>query len=339
VAATSVIFRHIPFAGWGGFGVDIFFVVSGFVMCYVSFLDSRAFLIKRIIRIVPLYWFGTLGVFAVALLSPALLHNTSADWNHLLKSLLFIPYMREDHTIRPVLFLGWTLEYEAFFYVVFALGLACARGKLATGRHKYAYACTALFLALAAALGQTLRPASIALRFYTNPVILEFAFGAIAFLLWNRYRDRIAQTPIVWAIAVALLAYTAFLMFDLKIMDSHGAYLGKIPGFVWRGGLGFLLCISFLSLEGKIRFPKLWLLIGDASYSLYVFHPYVVELIDRKMISLRFLTPATVAAASIAIVACFVVAILSFQFFERPTNSFLRKKFVKSRPRLAVAGP
>ncbi|HUO26684.1 MAG TPA: hypothetical protein VMU61_13540 [Candidatus Aquilonibacter sp.] len=57
------------------------------------------------------------------------------------------------------------------------------------------------------------------------------------------------------------------------------------------------------------------------------------------MISLRFLTPATVAAASIAIVACFVVAILSFQFFERPTNSFLRKKFVKSRPRLAVAGP
>jgi peptidoglycan/LPS O-acetylase OafA/YrhL len=320
---------HIPFARWGGFGVDIFFVVSGFIMCYIASFDDRNFLLKRIFRIVPVYWLGTLGAYCLATFFPRLLPSTSSHWGDLLKSLFFIPYMRADHSIRPVLFLGWTLEYEVFFYLVFAAALAFPRRKSATGAGWRDFLLAVLLLGAIVTLGQIFKPASTILRFYTGPVILEFAFGAGVFLLWKQRRALLVRTPLALALMLSVLAYTTFLMFDLKILNSHAAYLRHIPGVVIRGVLAFLLCTSFLSMEGKVRFPKCWLRIGDASYSLYVFHPYVVGLIDRGLVSLQFLTPLTLAFGLLAILGCLAVAIISFDLFERPLNEFLRRKFLK----------
>ncbi len=123
IAATSVILVHIPFIGKGAFGVDIFFVISGFIICYISSLNSDDFLLKRVFRIVPLYWLGTFGVFLLALVVPAWLNATTANLTDLAKSLFLIPYKREDGGTFPMLFLGWTLEYEMFFYFAFGLAL------------------------------------------------------------------------------------------------------------------------------------------------------------------------------------------------------------------------
>src|SRR5450432_4754492 len=78
LAATTVIFAHIRFINRGGFGVNIFFVISGFIICYISSLNPSYFWLKRIFRIVPLYWMGTVGVFLISLAAPNLLNYTTA---------------------------------------------------------------------------------------------------------------------------------------------------------------------------------------------------------------------------------------------------------------------
>jgi len=328
IAATSVIFDHIRFMGWGAFGVDIFFVVSGFIICYISSISSRDFLPKRVFRIVPLYWMGTFGGFLVALLVPHLLNSTTPDLHNLLKSLFFIPYLKENGTITPVLFLGWTLEYEVFFYLVFAAALAWSAKKapmLATS-----------LLAVVALAGYLLRPSSVLLAYYSDPIILEFTFGAAAFLLWRKFARTFENTPMIVALVVAVLSYVALFLLDVKAIGTPGSLLAG-PRFLQRGIPAFLIFASFLCLEGKIRFPGWVLAIGDASYSLYLFHPYVVQVVDKKIVALDHITAFTVLASVLAILVCFLVALLSFRLFERPSNEFLRKMFLKPRSKTGQA--
>lgn len=104
--------------------VPVFFVISGFVM-YVSGIQSSPgrFAWRRLVRIVPLYWVLTLAIIALAVLRPGLLH-TQLSGEFALKSLLFVPYFPgRAHEIFPILGPGWSLDYEMFFYAIFALAL------------------------------------------------------------------------------------------------------------------------------------------------------------------------------------------------------------------------
>ena len=122
-AAFSVMMVHLPIIGFGIWGVDIFFVISGFIMMYVTENNQKNFLIKRIIRIVPLYWILTLGVFSIAIFYPDLLNNTTANFEHLIKSLFFVPFDKNSSGHFPILFLGWTLNFEIIFYILFSISL------------------------------------------------------------------------------------------------------------------------------------------------------------------------------------------------------------------------
>jgi peptidoglycan/LPS O-acetylase OafA/YrhL len=134
LAALLVVFVHldnlllaIGLSTFGGAGVDIFFVISGFIMVYTTadrHVTPWSFMADRIARIVPIYWLITLAVFCIALVSPMLLQATRADWNELVKSLFFIPFTKADGVVAPMFYVGWTLNYEMFFYLLFALGLA-----------------------------------------------------------------------------------------------------------------------------------------------------------------------------------------------------------------------
>ena len=110
------------FFQFGRMGVDLFFVISGFLMIYISGhlapgLDTaRNFLIRRIFRIYPLYWFVTLSVLAVYFASDkTMFDGVVRGAPNILSSLLLVPDMQD-----PIIRAGWTLLHEVYFYAVFA---------------------------------------------------------------------------------------------------------------------------------------------------------------------------------------------------------------------------
>ena len=161
---------HLPWAA----GVDVFFVISGFIMVYASrelFAQPgarRTFFGRRLARIVPIYWAVTLAYLSIALFAPAFVNAPDLSRAAILSSFLFIPRLAPDGFAHPVFSLGWTLNYEMAFYALFALAIAFARR----------IAVPALIAALAALVVVGLqRTWPEPLAFWTKPIVLEFAFG------------------------------------------------------------------------------------------------------------------------------------------------------------------
>ena len=129
-------------------GVDLFFVISGFVMVYASAelfgrrSSPMTFMARRLIRIVPLYWGATTLFLVVALATPSSVSQAGFGLADVVMSYAFLPTSRPDGTIQPIYSLGWTLNYEMFFYVVFAACIVLPRRR--------ALAAVALLLMLSA---------------------------------------------------------------------------------------------------------------------------------------------------------------------------------------------
>src|SRR5437868_1125904 len=150
-------------------GVDLFFVISGFVMVY-SCGDLYAvnggavtFLTRRAARVVPLYWLATL--VAVPLMS------LPSDWGSLVGSFLFFPFRAAAGNILPVYGVGWTLNFEMYFYALFSVVIFL--------RRTIAVPVLCIILCAIVLLGHLLQPTLARLQFWSDPIILEFGFGMI----------------------------------------------------------------------------------------------------------------------------------------------------------------
>jgi exopolysaccharide production protein ExoZ len=257
----------------GNAGVDLFFVISGFIMVFTTSRKPQgplAFLISRLRRIAPLYWSVTLAVFAIARLAPALIQNTPSDLRHLTQSLLFIPAPRLDGTMRPVVFVGWTLNFEMAFYVLFALGL------LAPRRWIGALATVGLLL-LAVLWGWASKPASPVLGFYTTPMVLEFGLGMLLGLVWPRLKP---PQALAWPLAAAAAAAFALMLAAPWLWpDVDRLFIFGLPAMV--------IVTAGLALERRgwtAGWPWLQAL-GAASYAIYLSHFFVTQavmLVVRK---------------------------------------------------------
>jgi len=257
----------------GNAGVDLFFVISGFIMVFTTGRKPQgplAFLGSRLRRIAPLYWSMTLAVFAIARFLPALIQNTPSDLHRLIESLLFIPAMRPDGTMRPVVFVGWTLNFEMAFYVLFAVGLLAPRRWVGV-------LLTVAALALAVLWGWAVKPASPVLGFYTTPMVLEFGLGMLLGLVWPRLKP---PEALVWPLAAA--AATAFALM------LAGPWLWPGVDRLFAFGLPATVIVAAgLALERRgwaARWPWLQAL-GAASYAIYLSHFFVTQaviLLARK---------------------------------------------------------
>lgn len=184
IAATLVLLFHIGNLGflskYGFYGVDIFFVISGYLMAKISERHTTPikFMLDRAIRIIPLYWVVT---FLICLLSfvPGLFKNFTFDMAELLKSLLFIPYQNNQGEFWPLIIPGWTLNYEMFFYVIFAICLNFNKSLLIT----------IAILVFLAFIGFFPFGQISVLKFYTNSIILEFALGIFAYWLLSKINN------------------------------------------------------------------------------------------------------------------------------------------------------
>jgi peptidoglycan/LPS O-acetylase OafA/YrhL len=172
VASTSVVYFHIRRSPvFGSFGVDIFFVLSGFVIAMVVERGESAatFAANRISRIVPLYWLLTLGVFAVGSFSPSMLHSTTANAEQLVKSITFIPFFRANGDLYPLLGVGWSLNYEMFFY-------GCVLVAIVSQRRRWMLITTVLMMAAYLGLG-ILLDNRVTNEFFGTVRLAEFLFG------------------------------------------------------------------------------------------------------------------------------------------------------------------
>ncbi|MEM5422923.1 acyltransferase family protein [Paraburkholderia ferrariae] len=315
VAATTVIFFHIMSPTGhtlGEFGVDIFFVISGFVIALVldnPNLTTQRFLADRVARIVPLYWVLTFGVFAGALIAPELLNSTTADLGNLLKSLFFIPYRKESGQIFPMLFVGWTLNYEMLFYVVTAVSLMLVR------RRRLLFT-SALILAIFCA-AKASNSHGVFTAFYANQRLFEFPLGFMAYQIWKS-GVRI-KLPLAGCIAVAAYAWMAYINWH-NLSNAPLLYYG-LPAFVLIG--------CTLSLEpamGSGSLTRAAIFIGDASYAIYLSHPYCVEA-ARKLLpgALGGFDPTAPLGVVLTMIVATAMGAALYQFVDWPLHRRARR--------------
>jgi exopolysaccharide production protein ExoZ len=312
IAAFSILIAHTPFIQRGHFGVDLFFVISGFIMTYVTEQTFQKFLLKRVVRVVPLYWLGTIGVFVIAIAAPGVLNTATDSAADLLRSLFFIPYFN-GRTVEPLLRLGWTLNYEMFFYLLFFVSCVLCH------RRRVVIASTLILLLVL--IGSILDSGNVLIRFYTDPIQLEFIYGMVAFYVYRAASKSVDYLKVIYAYIGFILGILLYVMlfFLQSIDDQVHRY------FFW--GLPCLLVFLMVSLTG--RRIKIWfgfVMLCNVSYSLYLFHPYVIHLIDRKIYSISYASGTAYLVTLSAYIVAVAVAYFSWLFIEKPSQKYLLPK-------------
>lgn len=309
VAALAIVIYHLypqlQRMGYSGppwttlsSGVDVFFVISGFIMGHISRLDADRTWIEfyrdRFFRIVPLYWLITAIIVAVMLGAPHLLQTEKFEPVWVVKSFLFIPAVNPgDGSVTPVLIPGWTLNYEVFFYLVFGLSLAVPRGS--TFRIAVVIGLLTLLVCLSPLARGTVA------SFYTSDIMLEFAFGAVVAIAYPKLPTTGWGWPILGLGVVLLLA---------------GPLAVGSPTLPRSIGYGLPAVLIVL---GALMAPDLHGLLltrlGDASYSLYLTHAVVLS--ATAQIWRRMEAPAP-AFPLLGVGASLAVGFLVHYAMERP---------------------
>lgn len=336
LAATLVVFAHIqshlehvdgvglPALAIGGSGVDIFFVISGFIIWTTSqprSVGTLSFYRRRLIRIVPLYWLVTAFIVSVALAMPAVLSSTVFDRGHVLASFAFIPFPHPVlHDPYPVLVPGWTLNYEMFFYLLFGLAL------LLPTRLASLSACLAVLASLVA-VGFILQPTNYLVYYYTDPIIIEFAFGLCVGALSTHCRR-----PPAWVAPVAIvvgLSGIAAAGFAGMVDDHHlRFYAVGIPAMLLVFG------ITAAHRFGWDPKPRLLLALGDASYSIYLTQVIVIPIGVRlwSMLRIEGGWAATILFIGFELALTVAVGWIVHRLVERPMLEWLRSQTLSDRP-------
>ena len=194
----------------GAAGVDLFFIISGFIMWVTAIARDESparFAWRRVVRIVPLYWLVTTFVLAVVTLKPSLMNSASRDPLHFVASYFFVAWPHPTVAGRywPPVIPGWTLNYEMLFYLVVALSLFLPRLR----RIPFIL----LVLAGLPLIGSLWHQTGAA-AFYTNPILLEFLYGVGLGFLFTHGRGQGQRVSIALMVAGALLFFTAGLRGD-----------------------------------------------------------------------------------------------------------------------------
>jgi exopolysaccharide production protein ExoZ len=298
----------------GNAGVDLFFVISGFIMIVSSqpLLHEpngwRRFIGLRLVRIVPMYWLATLAkLLLVAVLPGAARHTHLTEWNTI-ASFLFLPSFDGAGIVRPVLPIGWTLSFEMLFYLLFTAALFFSLDPVR------AVGAAMVVLALLSLLVQADWPAITTLA---SPYVLEFVFGLIigrAFLT-----KRLRQASLGWAALIGAAGLGC-----LAVVPAEGAWERAA---IWGGAASAALC-GGLMCERDLghRLPKLLVQTGEASYSLYLSHGFVLPVIGLLLAQSAFTGPAL---AVVVVVSCLglstLTALTIYYRVEAPMTRRLRR--------------
>lgn len=309
------------FYWFGNAGVDIFFVISGFIMMYS--LGRRrgedswhGFLLRRAKRIVPLYWVLTTLLVGLMLVAPALFSNSRLDPAHTLASYLLVPYPDAQGVIRPLLAQGWTLTLEMLFYLVFALLLSVREDRLIPALA----ASFALFIVGV----ELLAPEHRTLSWLANPIMFEFVFGCFVARVYLRLRQPPDWLPAALA-AIAALLFGGSLLVEPDWMER--ALFWGVPAM-------FLVAAAAFARPPRARLGpvrRTTAALGDASYSLYLIHLFVLPAVAKlwRLLGLETVLPADAYVLAATVGSC-VAAFFTYHVIEKPLGLAVDGKLSKA---------
>lgn len=335
IAALLVVFSHLliieqkyspdqfldTWMSFGQVGVDLFFVISGFIMVHVASNKLRPkningksaleFLFARITRIYPLYWLVSAALLIIWLARPDMVFSSLKADPNIVKSFLLYPDTRD-----PLLAVGWTLIHEIGFYLVFALALLLKPKWLLPFLLLWAG-----IIGLGQYVGVNTHSPIIVLLF--SPLTYEFLAGALAGWVFRKWNAKFTLPSLVIGLILWVITFYVLISAGHSMIESH---MGRVIHFALPATL------TVYGLAGlKTNMPKCMQTLGDWSYSLYLTHVLSLTLFGR--IWHKFAQEDiwdNIPALIILTIISIVVAGLTYKFAEKPmleAAKSLRRRF------------
>ncbi|MCF6293897.1 MAG: acyltransferase [Robiginitomaculum sp.] len=289
-------------------GVDLFFVISGFIMVYVTqntrvgWQSSWLFLLARITRIYPLYWVVSLSLVFVWLIVPHMVFSSTLGQPNFFRSFLLLPDQQP-----PLLAVGWTLIHEMYFYLIFALGLLLPRKYLIW---------FLLLVSVVAVLGywQYSSRLSALTSLILSPLIIEFLGGAMVAFAVIRWKVHFWQILVFAGVTLFLLTliYASYNSIEEFWVHSKRALFFAPSASLLVYGL------VVMEQNGK-SFSTALIWIGDQSYSLYLTHVLTLSVVG--WIWGWFAVPGywdNIIALPILVISSLIVGQITYVLLERP---------------------
>lgn len=319
-AQTGGIGRFFPI---GAFGVDIFFVISGFIMFQATQgfrKTAKKFMIDRAIRILPMYWGATLALLALFAVGfhPNGLH--SVVWLDIASSFALFPRKLAASREPVLLILGWTLIYEMMFYILFAATFRFRSQQVSFSVLTMIFVCLTGLRFFSNTLGFTA-------QYFTSSIIFEFLFGCGLSLIYRRIT---LPGSTVFTIGMLLILLGIWLVWerDPNTLPQDLSLTSRsiVAGFPAMMIVAGALCLERQAITACWRAIQL---LGAASYSLYLTHPFVLQ---PAIAITRRLSPfsgigMTVAITIVSLAAAITVGVLVHLLIELPMTGWLRRRF------------
>lgn len=319
---------------FGCIGVDLFFVISGFIITYVAnkysgFNDGTHFLQKRFNRINPVYYIATLLCLVVFLIqvnvyqAPSQLYTNNVIGS-LVDSSIILPTSANVSSFSPLLIVGWTLSFEWLFYLIFFLLI------ISNVKRKLIFLLISILLLIG--VGQILKPDDLRIQFLTNPILLEFVLGVIIchfYLHSSRIPTWLGSTLLL----IGVISYLLLIRFGY---GNVWFYLDTITGkqslnkfFLWGIPSSCIVagCV-FLEKNGKLSRlfnNRLALLLGDASYSIYLIHYIILNGLSLIYFKTKFHWQGDIMIWLQLIIAT-VISVWFYKLVEVRLLNFLNRK-------------